>query len=56
MRKAFNAKRQSREGAKILITFGLGFGKHDLVNAISGPALVNLGLTALRPSGFAPLR
>jgi hypothetical protein len=55
-RKTFNAKAQRREGAMILITFGSGFGNHGLVNAISGPALANLDFTALRLSGFAPLR
>jgi len=53
LRKTFNAKTQSREGAKILITFGSGFRKQGLVNAISGPALMNSDFTALQLSNFA---
>jgi peroxiredoxin len=36
-----------------LITFGSGFGKRGVVNAISGPALKNSDFTALRLRAFA---
>jgi hypothetical protein len=45
---------QRRKGAKVLKIFVAGFGRHGFMNAISGPALVNLDFSTLRLGGFAP--